>query len=85
MSSVIVNPIARPAIEAKVPRGSAAHANITQTRKNVSTASITTAEPAPIPFPTAGAPRLTTSTWLCGSSHVSMNAASTAAMSCANQ
>ncbi len=48
MSSVIVKPIARPAIERKLPRGSAAVAKITQTRKNVRITSITIPSPAPI-------------------------------------
>ena len=39
---VIVNPIPSPAIALNVPPGSAAVAKITQTRKNVSTSSMTT-------------------------------------------
>ena len=52
-----MKPIARPAICLNVPRGSTAVANTTQTRKNVSTASITTPLPAPMPEPSAGTPR----------------------------
>jgi hypothetical protein len=62
MSSVIVKPIASPEIEAKAPRGSAAVAKITQTRKKVRTLSITTPAPGLIPVPRAGTPRSTAST-----------------------
>ncbi len=85
MSSVIVKPIASPAIAGKTPRGSAAHAKITQTRKKVRTASITTPPPGLIPAPSDGAPRLTASTAGCGSTALSRNAARMAAMICANQ
>ena len=46
MSIVIVRPIARPAINLNVPRGSTAVAKTTQTRKMVVTASSTAASPA---------------------------------------
>jgi hypothetical protein len=85
MSSVIVKPIARPEIEANAPRGSAAVAKTTQSRKNVSTASITTPPPAPIPGASEGAPRLTASTCCSGSTAWSRNAARIAATNCANQ
>ncbi len=56
-SIVIVRPIASPATCLKVLRGSTAVPKTTQTRKNVSTASMTTPCPAPIPPPSAGTPR----------------------------
>jgi hypothetical protein len=77
MSSVIVSPIARPAIEAKVPRASAAVAKMTQTRKNVRTASITRPAPAPTPFPSAGTPSLLGSVSSSGRTSVRRRAPST--------
>jgi hypothetical protein len=62
MSRVIVKPIARPEIEPKAPRGSAAVAKITHTRKKVSTVSITSPAPGLMPVPSAGTPRSTAST-----------------------
>jgi hypothetical protein len=71
MSSVTVRPIARPEIVANAPRGSAAVAKTTQTRKKVKISSITIPPPAETPLPTAGAPRLTASVCDCGSSQES--------------
>ena len=85
MSSVIVKPIARPAIVANAPRGSAAVAKITQTRKKVSTASIATPPNPLMPGASEGAPRLTASTCCCGSTAESRKAARIAPTNCANQ
>jgi hypothetical protein len=63
MSSVIVRPIASPAIMRNDPRGSTAVAKTTQTRKNVRMISIPSPWPALMPPPIAGVPRLTAS---CG-------------------
>ena len=70
MSRVIVKPIASPAIERKLPRGSAAVAKITHTRKNVRMISITSPSPAPI-WAICGTPSFVASTELPGSSQVS--------------
>jgi hypothetical protein len=84
-SSVIVNPIARPAIKRKAPLGSAAVAKITQTRKKVRIASITTPWPPLIPGPRAGTPRLTASTLGSGSRPLRSSAATIAPVIWANQ
>src|SRR3984893_8307705 len=57
MSIVIVRPIASPAIDLNVPRGSTALANTTHARKNVMIASRPNAAPAFTPPPSAGTPR----------------------------
>src|SRR5215831_10866906 len=66
MSSVIVKPIASPAIDLNEPPGSAAVANTTQTRKNVRTPSITTPCQTLIPLPRDGAPRCVVARTLAG-------------------
>src|SRR5271166_4327932 len=85
MSIVIVSPIARPAIDLNVPRGSTALANTTHARKNVITASSPNAAPGETPLPTAGTPRLTASVWPEGISSLTSSAASAAAASWEHQ
>ena len=58
MSSVIVRPIARPAIDLNVPRGSAAVAKTTQTRKKVRIASMIRSRFRLEAGPDPGAPRV---------------------------
>jgi hypothetical protein len=62
-----------------VPRGSAADANTTQTRKNVRIASITSPSPGPTPVPSEGAPRLIVWPVVPGSAHLSRSVARIAA------
>ena len=81
-SSAIVKPIASPAICLKVPRGSTAVAKTTQTRKNVSTASIATPLPELMPVPRSGAPRWEPLRAFAGSTQRRRSAASVAATSC---
>jgi hypothetical protein len=57
-SIVIVSPIARPAIDLNVPRGSAAVANTTQTRKKVRIASTISPASGWMPGFRTGVPRL---------------------------
>ena len=85
MSSVIVKPIARPAIDLKAPRGSAAVAKITQTRKKVRMISITSPAPGEMPRPSVGAPSFVAFTSTFGATHFRTSAPSTAARNCETQ
>ena len=83
MPNVIVRPIASPAIDLNAPPGSTAVAKTTQTRKNVSRASIARPAPTPIVSFTTGTPwsRLTSP----GKSARNASAARTAPPNCASQ
>ena len=85
MSSVIVNPIARPAIDLNVPPGSAAVAKTTQTRKKVSTISITSPCHCVTPRPRAGVPRFARFRIAVGKSQRRSSEAMAAAANCVTQ
>jgi len=85
MSIVIVRPIASPAIDLNVPRGSAAVAKTTKTRKNVMTTSIAKPAPLPITLATPGAPSLARSVSWSGKIALTASAPATAAANCVTQ
>jgi len=85
MSSVIVKPIASPAIDLNVPLGSTAVAKITQTRKKVRIASTATPAPTVITGVSDGAPSLVPFTATVGKIHFRSSAAITAAPNCTTQ
>src|SRR5437764_1922493 len=69
MSIVIVRPIASPAIDLNVPRGSAAVAKTTQTMKNVRISSVATPAPEPFVAFNCGTPSFLPSTEAVGKIH----------------
>ena len=82
MSSVIVSPIASPAIDLKAPPGSTAVAKTTQTRKNVRISSITSPCQWSMPPPRPGAPRFVNCRVRASKNQRSSAAAAVAPASC---